>query len=106
MPSLDQFNALPIQTRPPSDGQFQNPVDPNRQDRKEAFLSRDVDTEIYNPSRLQTPVSPYQVMAGTIIPASLVTGLNSDLYQGSLTMTHGLASKRYVIKAVHQSACT
>lgn len=37
------------------------------------------DAEIYNPHSLRTPVSPYQVMAGTIIPASLVTGLNSDL---------------------------
>ena len=37
------------------------------------------DAEIYNPHSLQTPVSPYQIMAGTIIPASLVTGLNSDL---------------------------
>jgi len=35
--------------------------------------------DIYNPHGLQMPVSPYQVMAGTIIPASLVTGLNSDL---------------------------
>ena len=32
-----------------------------------------------NPHSLRTPLSPYQVMAGTIIPASLVTGLNSDL---------------------------
>jgi len=43
------------------------------------FASDLTDTEIYNPHSLQTPVSPYQVMAGTIIPASLVTGLNSDL---------------------------
>jgi type IV secretory pathway VirB10-like protein len=28
---------------------------------------------------LQMPVSPYQVMAGTVIPAALVTGINSDL---------------------------
>lgn len=53
--------------------------DSNRQERKEAFLGEDVDTVIYNPHRLQEPVSPYQVMAGTIIPASLITGLNSDL---------------------------
>ncbi len=43
-------------------------------------LSPDLtDAEIYNPHSLRTPVSPYQVMAGTIIPASLVTGLDSDL---------------------------
>ena len=28
---------------------------------------------------MQDPVSPYQLMAGTVIPASLITGLNSDL---------------------------
>ena len=43
------------------------------------FASNLNDAEIYNPHSLRTPVSPYQVMAGTIIPASLVTGLNSDL---------------------------
>jgi len=37
------------------------------------------DREIYNSSELQSPKSPYQVMAGTLIPATLVTGLNSDL---------------------------
>lgn len=29
--------------------------------------------------RVQDPASPYQVMAGTIIPAALITGINSDL---------------------------
>ncbi|MEL6362696.1 MAG: TrbI/VirB10 family protein [Pseudomonadota bacterium] len=53
--------------------------DPNHQTRKEGFLGAEIDDAIYNPHRLQDPVSPYQVMAGTIIPASLVTGLNSDL---------------------------
>lgn len=34
---------------------------------------------IYNSHSLQTPASPYQVMAGTVISASLITGLNSEL---------------------------
>ena len=38
-----------------------------------------MDTSIYNPHTLQEPVSPYQVMAGSIIAASLITGINSDL---------------------------
>jgi type IV secretion system protein TrbI len=53
--------------------------DQNSQQRKLDFLGRPVEESIYNPHALQTPVSPYQVMAGTIISASLVTGLNSDL---------------------------
>jgi len=51
----------------------------NGQDRKSAFLNVATDTKIYASGRLQTPASPFQVMAGTIIPAAMVTGLNSDL---------------------------
>ena len=47
--------------------------------RKLAFLKDGPDKAIYNPHGLQRPASPYQLMAGTIIAASLVTGLNSDL---------------------------
>ena len=52
--------------------------DPNGQIDKQAFLNREAD-DIYNSHGLVSPRSPYQVMAGNIIPASLVTGLNSDL---------------------------
>ena len=47
--------------------------------RKLAFLKGGPDQEIYNPHALERPVSPYQLMAGTIIAASLISGLNSDL---------------------------
>ena len=53
--------------------------DQNLQRRKLDFLNQSVDRNIYNPHPLQDPISPYEVMAGTIIPASLVTGINSDL---------------------------
>lgn len=59
------------------------PADPtaaqNRQDQKEAFIAKAGDTSTRNAGSLQLPASPYQVMAGTIIPAALVTGINSDL---------------------------
>ncbi|MDY7537289.1 TrbI/VirB10 family protein [Undibacterium sp. 5I1] len=59
------------------------PTDPtavqNRQDQKQAFVANGGDTTTRNPASLQLPASPYQVMAGTIIPAALVTGINSDL---------------------------
>jgi type IV secretion system protein VirB10 len=59
------------------------PADPtavqNRQDQKEAFLSNAGSTETRNPGNLQLPASPYQMMAGTVIPAALVTGIKSDL---------------------------
>ena len=58
------------------------PADPttvqNRQEQKEAFL-KGGSTETRNSGHLQTPVSPYQVMAGTVIAAALVTGIKSDL---------------------------
>lgn len=58
------------------------PADPtatqNRQDQKEAFL-KGGSTETRNSGNLQMPASPYQVMAGTVIAAALVTGIKSDL---------------------------
>jgi type IV secretion system protein VirB10 len=56
-------------------------MDPNMQGRKNDFLmaagrSRD---DGYLRARLQRPKSPYEVKAGTIIPAVLTTGINSDL---------------------------
>lgn len=64
-------------------GTSAQPSDPtavqNRQDQKEAFIAKAADTLTRNPGSLQLPASPYQVMAGTIIPAALVTGINSDL---------------------------
>jgi len=60
-------------------GAFGTPEDSNKQDRKLAFASQRGGTDIYNPSGVEDPLSPYQVMAGTVIPASLITGLNSDL---------------------------
>lgn len=54
-------------------------TDATDQTRKLSFLRSGPDKEIYNPHALQTPVSPYQVMAGAVIAASLVSGLSSDL---------------------------
>ncbi|HEY0489000.1 MAG TPA: TrbI/VirB10 family protein [Telluria sp.] len=58
------------------------PADPtavqNRQDQKEAFQEAGT-TETRNFGNLTLPASPYQVMAGTVIAAALVTGIKSDL---------------------------
>ena len=57
-----------------------NPTkDPNNQGRKLDFLNGKADDSIYNPHALKQPVSPYEVLAGSIISASLISGLNSDL---------------------------
>jgi type IV secretory pathway VirB10-like protein len=51
----------------------------NGQSHKEGFLSGHIDQAIYSPQRVQTPRGPYQLMAGSVIAAALITGLNSDL---------------------------
>jgi len=53
--------------------------DQNNQQRKLDFLNQRDASGIYNRHTLQTPISPYQVMAGSVIAASLITGVNSDL---------------------------
>lgn len=53
--------------------------DANGQQRKNALIGRtDTDGDI-NPHGLTQPVSPYMLTAGSVIAASLITGLNSDL---------------------------
>ena len=51
----------------------------NGQARKQAFLNARADQTIYSSQHLQTPKSPYQLMAGTVIAAAMVTGIDSDL---------------------------
>jgi type IV secretion system protein VirB10 len=53
--------------------------DQNNQQRKLDFVGGQASGGIYNPHVLETPASPWQVMAGSVIAASLITGLNSDL---------------------------
>lgn len=67
--------ALP-QGAPSAFGQTR---DSNLQSRKLAFANEAPSNDIYNPNRIEDPASPYQIMAGTLVAASLVTGINSDL---------------------------
>lgn len=59
-------------------GQQQN-EDQNMQQEKRSFSSSDQRSKFYLQSSLQSPISPYEVKAGTMIPAVLITGINSDL---------------------------
>lgn len=51
----------------------------NRQTHKRAFVDTEPDARIYASRTIQQPRSPAQLMAGTVIPAALLTSLNSDL---------------------------
>ena len=53
--------------------------DPNQQDHKAAFVRANATADGVNPHILTPAASPWLVSAGSIIAASLITGLNSDL---------------------------
>src|SRR3546814_10159228 len=53
--------------------------DQNNQQRKVDLRGQQITGGVTNTHALQTPASPYEVMAGSVIAASLLTGLNSDL---------------------------
>ncbi|MGH1421608.1 MAG: TrbI/VirB10 family protein [Hyphomonas sp.] len=80
-PALDLHSELLALTTLPhsAPSAFTQTADTNLQSRKLAFATEGTPSDIYNPHSLEDPASPYQVMAGTLIPASLVTGINSDL---------------------------
>ena len=54
--------------------------DQNLQTEKKAFLSfHNIADKDYLQQSLKNPASPYELKAGTLIPAILITGINSDL---------------------------
>jgi len=54
-------------------------TDPNNQQRKVDFASSAAKDADVNPNRIAAPPSPYTLSAGSVISASLITGLRSDL---------------------------
>ena len=53
----------------------------NMQEKKQDFLAAQQSkaSKIYLSEQLQEPVSPYELVAGSIIPTALITGINTDL---------------------------
>lgn len=63
-------------------GGQQREDDPNKQERKDQFLKSQEQAggdRDYSPSRKTAPRSPYELKAGGLIPAVMISGLNSDL---------------------------
>jgi len=76
---LPGVGALPSLPQMPG-GLTSNPRDEaSRQDDKVSFLEERRGDETSLRARLKTPSSPYQVLAGTMIPGVMLTGINSDL---------------------------
>jgi len=75
--------------------------DPNAQQRKADFMRADDKLADVNPYRIVPPASPFLVSAGSVVSASLITGLRSDL-PGLVTaqVTQGVydsATGRYLL---------
>jgi type IV secretory pathway VirB10-like protein len=74
--SVDPSSMVPSQAaQPTGDEAFAQ----NGQDRKLAFVNASVDHRTISPDRVVAPTSSYVVQAGNVIPASLITGIRSDL---------------------------
>jgi type IV secretory pathway VirB10-like protein len=54
-------------------------LDPNGQRNKGDFFNADIRELGYLPNRLVPQLSPYELKRGSVIPATLITGINSDL---------------------------
>lgn len=54
-------------------------TDPNGQAAKESFFNQDIADLGYLPKSVVPQMSPYELKRGSVIPATLVTGINSDL---------------------------
>lgn len=54
-------------------------TDPNGQAAKESFFNQDIADLGYLPKSVVPQLSPYELKRGSVIPATLVTGINSDL---------------------------
>lgn len=57
----------------------ETPAEPDRQQSANGLVGRSNAGATMNPYRLEPAVSPYVLGAGSVIAASLITGLNSDL---------------------------
>jgi type IV secretion system protein TrbI len=77
--SVGAPTAVPNQAGQPVQPGADDAFTQNGQDRKLAFVSAPVDRRTTSPDRVAAPASTYVVQAGNIIPASLISGIRSDL---------------------------
>ena len=78
-PAIDAPSAGMPSVPPPSPSPDDDYAKQNQQGDKQAFVAAKPDSRTYGSAEVQAPRSPYQLMAGTVIPAALVTAVNSDL---------------------------
>jgi type IV secretion system protein VirB10 len=80
---LQQGQAGSVMPGQSNNGTSNHPAGPssdqNMQDQKLAFLNGPSDAPTVSSNRLTPAASPYIIQAGTVIPAALITGIESDL---------------------------
>jgi type IV secretion system protein TrbI len=69
----------PGQSAPAQSSAADETLAQNGQDRKLAFVNASVDRRTTSSDKIAAPASSYVVQAGNVIPASLITGIRSDL---------------------------
>jgi type IV secretion system protein VirB10 len=72
-------SSQPGQSAPTQSSAADETLAQNGQDRKLAFVNASVDRRTTSPDKIAAPASSYVVQAGNVIPASLITGIRSDL---------------------------
>jgi type IV secretory pathway VirB10-like protein len=60
-------------------------IDPNGQMKKADFFNQDIKDLGYLPNSVVPQLSPFELKRGSVIPATLITGINSDL-PGRITL--------------------
>jgi len=60
-------------------GLLDKTADANMQKSKEDFFNQDIKDLGYLPNRVLPQMSPFELKRGSVIPATMITGLNSDL---------------------------
>lgn len=60
-------------------GSLTQNADPNGQVLKEDFFNKDIKELGYLPHRVVPQISPFELKRGSVIPATLISGINSDL---------------------------
>ncbi|MCA1370250.1 IncP-type conjugal transfer protein TrbI [Bradyrhizobium sp. BRP14] len=78
-PTATATNASDLYAAAMQSGLMGQNVDPNGQPSKEDFFNQDIKDLGYLPDKVVPQISPYELKRGSVIPATLITGLNSDL---------------------------
>ena len=76
---IDQLKSTVDDVRGKGSDPVKTEGDLNNQDEKISFLKSKTVEDDYLKNGLEAPKSPFEIKAGTYIPAALISGINSDM---------------------------